>query len=176
METASKWTIEELKKYQWATLFSMHKGYICFILILDILSMIAAVTAFHYGYRILTAEFIIFILIIPLVIYLITMYRVKKNYKSSKFLQTTVTTFKFAEDRFEAISERGHSVIRYDDLYKVIETKTNFYLYISNNQALTVIKANCSDELVSFLKKLSKSKGKISDSRTAHGGESFSTS
>lgn len=152
METESKWTIEELKKYQWATLFSMHKGYICFILILDILSLIAAVSAFHYGYRFLTAELILFVIIMPILIYLITMYRMKKNYKSNKFLQNTVINLKFAEDQFDVVSDRGSSVIRYDDLYRVIETKTNFYLYISNNQALTVIKANCSDELISFLK------------------------
>ncbi|MBP3197670.1 MAG: hypothetical protein J6N21_11775 [Butyrivibrio sp.] len=29
-------------------------------------------------------------------------------------------------------------------MYKILETKTNFYLFISKNQALNIIKANCS--------------------------------
>ncbi|ETP72803.1 hypothetical protein UYO_1220 [Lachnospiraceae bacterium JC7] len=151
METRSKWTIEELKKYQFATLFKMHKAYVCFVSILDILLLIVAVASFHYGYNILAIESVVFAISLPLSIYIITIFRVKRNYSSSKFLQNTVTTFKFDEDRFEAITDRGSSVIAYADLYRILETKTNFYFFMSNNQALTVIKENCSPELISFL-------------------------
>lgn len=151
METKSKWTVEELMKYQWVTLFKLHKAYVCFVLVFDVLLLIIASVAFYNGYLFLGTESIIFAFILPLMIYIITLVRVKKNYRSSKFLQNTVTTLQFDHDQFEAITDRGSSVIRYDDLYRIIETKTNFYLFVSNCMALTVIKENCSNELISFL-------------------------
>ena len=59
---------------------------------------------------------------------------------------------RFAEDRFESVSDRGSAFVKYDEIYKILETDTNFYLFLSKNQALNIIKANCSGELISFLR------------------------
>jgi len=45
-------------------------------------------------------------------------------------------------------------VIRYEELYKIIETPTNFYLMLSPQHGSIVIKENCSDELLMFLDQL----------------------
>ena len=82
--------------------------------------------------------------------------KMNKAYNSNKLLQNNTTRFAFLEDRFETNSGRGSTVIKYDELYTVLETDTNFYLFISNKQAYNIIKSNCSEELIQFLKGLIK--------------------
>jgi hypothetical protein len=41
-----------------------------------------------------------------------------------------------------------------DELYRILETKTNFYLFLAKDQALNIIKANCSQELIEFLQSI----------------------
>ncbi|WP_026661836.1 YcxB family protein [Butyrivibrio proteoclasticus] len=150
-ETQSKWTIDELKKLNKATLIGMHKPYLAFVIALEVLFAGGIIVSAAISSAKLMAEFAALLIILPLSLYLITNIRIKKEYNSNKILQTTVTTFRFDEDKLESSSDRGSAFVKYDEIYKILETDTNFYLFLSKNQALNVIKANCSDELISFL-------------------------
>ena len=57
---------------------------------------------------------------------------------------------------FVSKTEKSESIVEYDKLYKIIETKTNFYLMIADNQGYIVSKANCSQELIDFIISLKK--------------------
>ena len=76
----------------------------------------------------------------------------KEYFKSNKVAQNSVINYTFEEDKIVIETERGSSFIKYDEVYKVYETKTNIYLFISNNQAYVIVKENCSDELTQFIK------------------------
>ncbi len=150
-ETQSQWTINELKKFNKATLIGMHKAYLALIIALEVIFAGGIIVSLIIGSVKLIFEFGIMLIILPLALYLITNFRIKKEYNTNKILQNTVTTFRFTEDKLETSSDRGNAFIKYDEIYKILETNTNFYLFISKNQALNVIKANCSEELTSFL-------------------------
>ncbi|WP_050008336.1 YcxB family protein [Butyrivibrio sp. WCE2006] len=152
-ETQSQWTIDELKKLNKATLIGMHKACLALIIVLEVVFVGGLIVSFVIGSIKLAFEFAIMLIGFPLALYLITNFRIRKEYNTNKILQNTVTTFRFAEDRFESVSDRGSAFVKYDEIYKILETDTNFYFFLSKNQALNIIKANCSDELISFLRK-----------------------
>ena len=45
----------------------------------------------------------------------------------------------------------GNIKVEYTKLYKVLETKENFYLLIGRNQGIIIEKRNCSDKLIQFI-------------------------
>ncbi len=150
-ETQSQWNEDELKKLNRAALLKLHKPYLAFIIFLEAVFVCGLVVSALIRSGTLMAEFAVLLVALPLVLVLVTNFRVKKEFRSSKLLQTTVSVFRFHEDRLESASDRGTAFVRYDELYRIVETKTNFYLFISKGQALNVIKANCSEELIAFL-------------------------
>ncbi len=157
-ETRSQWNIDELKKLNRTALFKLHKPYLAFIIFLEVVFVGGLIVSAFIRSGVLMAEFAVLLIALPLALVLVTNFRVKKEFRSSKLLQNTVTVFRFYEDRLESASDRGNSFVRYDELYRILETKTNFYLFISKGQALNVIKANCSEELIAFLHEKSRNR------------------
>ncbi len=80
--------------------------------------------------------------------------RAKKMYNSNKSLHNLELTYYFYEDYVIQESELGRTEFKYSDLYKIGESKTNFYLRDSRVSAMIIVKENCSDELCQFLRKL----------------------
>ena len=62
--------------------------------------------------------------------------------------------FEFYNDYCVYKCKLGETKIEYKDLYKIIETKTNFYLMIAKNQGIILKKENCNEELQKFVRKL----------------------
>ncbi|MBQ2430817.1 MAG: YcxB family protein, partial [Campylobacter sp.] len=86
---------------------------------------------------------------------------VKKTFYSHKLGVNQHSFFEFYDDyftektnEFNENSSSNFSKIKYEDLYKIVETKTNFYLFVGNILAFTIIKQNCSAELIEFLRKI----------------------
>lgn len=64
-------------------------------------------------------------------------------------------TYHFYSDRFQQICDTVISEpVRYYDLRKMIETKTNFYLIYGEREGCIIVKENCSPGLIQFLKNL----------------------
>ena len=155
-ETESYWNVEEIKKMNRAFLFKLNKWYLILVTVVELVILVLSVMCFMRGSAKFGFIYLSFLIIFPLLIVLRYNLMAKKAYNTNKLLQNNTTRFAFLEDRFEISSGRGNTVIRYDELYKVLETDTNFYLFISNQQAYNIIKANCSEELIQFLKGLIK--------------------
>lgn len=98
--------------------------------------------------------FIILAVLSPILVYVIISNNIKRSYFSNKTVQGTEITINFYDTYVEAISNIGVSKIEYKSLYKIIETKNNFYLMLSNLQGHIIIKNNCSPELINFLRKI----------------------
>ena len=86
--------------------------------------------------------------------YYANVYFVKKTFYSNKLSANQHSFFEFFEDYFTEKTHYNFAQIKYDDLYKITETKTNFYLFTGNILAFTIIKQNCSAQLIEFLRKI----------------------
>lgn len=92
----------------------------------------------------------------PLLLWGVFTRSVRKSFSSQKLLENRHIHYEFLEDRFIARSDISRAEIRYDLLYRIVETKTNFYLLLGPNQSFLVKKENCSGELTAFLGELRK--------------------
>lgn len=81
---------------------------------------------------------------------------VRKSFSSQKLLGNQHIRYEFLEDHFIVYTDTSRAEIRYPMLYRIIETKTNFYLLLGPNQSFVVKKENCSGELTGFLGELRK--------------------
>lgn len=101
---------------------------------------------------------VLFVLILgvgyPLLLYLAARASIRRAYRTTKISQNLTLNYTFEPERVIVKSTNGESQVRYEDLYKVIETSTHFYLMIGSNQAYIVVKANCDAALIAFLKGL----------------------
>jgi len=95
--------------------------------------------------------------------------KVKKSYDSDESLQEAVIKFKFFSEHVEIsdhYNNEGDDVLKtlkfeYDELDKIIRTKTNYYLTSiveADEATYFLVKENCSKELIDFVQELKKSK------------------
>ena len=80
--------------------------------------------------------------------------RVRQSYNSNKMLRNKEVKILFHKDAVEVKSQNSNGVVKYADLYKIIETKTNFYLMAAENQGTIIVKANCDKKLIDFIRNL----------------------
>lgn len=81
------------------------------------------------------------------------------KYHSNQFIQKNcLISFLFYDNYFEVLTNDSQSKIEYSMLYKVIETKTRFYIMLGREQAHFILKDNCSSQLIEFLEELKNNK------------------
>mgnify|MGYP003305682378 CR=1 FL=1 len=49
-------------------------------------------------------------------------------------------------------SDMGKVVLKDDEIYKLYETKTNFYILLNAKEVMIIVKENCSEELCEFIR------------------------
>ncbi len=157
--TKTKMTWDEYVKYSF-NVFFRKRG----VILLYLLSLLyAAFVAFATRWT-GPDKYVITVLIVLaalLILYpLILVAKSKSYYKSNGIINggDAETELRFYEDRFKSLCGENVSVLTYDKIYKIIETKTNFYIMISTSQGMVVVKSNCPDGLEDFLREL---KGRI---------------
>ena len=52
------------------------------------------------------------------------------------------------------------TTLKYSQIFRILETKTNFYLLTAENQGTIIVKKNCSPALIAFLKELKNDYGR----------------
>ena len=153
-ETKTVLTYDLYKKYNFEV---MKKSKLVVILIIYEVVMvalaIAAVVLKKYSFLI---EAIILFIIVPLLTYLVRVRAIKRLYNSCKTTINQEYVIRFYPDCLIKTSENSSATIKYNQIYKIIETKENFYIMISTNQGMPVVKNNCSPELIEFIRKLKK--------------------
>lgn len=153
--TKTAYTLEEYKKFNYALFSKQLKlpllfGF-AFLIWLSIL--IYCIAAKEY-YSLVTA-FVIVILIIVIIPVSLNK-SIKKTYYSNKMISKTVCEFEFYDKELVEKTPDGSMKVQYENLYKIIETKTNLYLMIAQNQGFIIVKENCTPELIEFIKRLKK--------------------
>ncbi len=71
---------------------------------------------------------------------------VNRLLKTDKRLLNTTCTYIFHNDYFEIKTSSGYNKTNYKDLYKWVETKNFYYLYINNRQAHIICKSDIKKE------------------------------
>jgi hypothetical protein len=83
--------------------------------------------------------------------------KIQKEKSSKKIQKEYITTFNFYKKLFRVKNQDGEAKIFYFKIYKVVETKTHFYIYISRDYAFIVSKKgfinSTPEEFSEFIKK-----------------------
>jgi len=119
-----------------------------------VLAILAIVLNFLKGNFDIVLLIIVFIIIYPIILSISLNMQIRKMYNSNKRINMLEETITFYDDYFECKSIHNYCKVLYNDIYKVCETKTNFYVFISDNQAFIIIKNNIDnvDSFVEFIK------------------------
>ena len=85
---------------------------------------------------------------------LIMTFKTKKAWNTNKAMHGMVNHYLLYEDRIEQVNSLGTVSVKYDQLYRIFENKSAFYLMVANNQGILIDKEKCSAELLKFLEEL----------------------
>lgn len=88
---------------------------------------------------------IVFIIIYPIILSITLNRQINKMYESNKRINMLEEKLMFYDKYFESKSSLNYCKVNYSDIYKICETKSNFYIFISDNQAFIIIKSNIKD-------------------------------
>ena len=151
-ETNTKYDFEEYKRFNYAIVSRINKmpAKVVAVIVLFLLLAYLYMNQSLYATSVLSMSALIF----PLIIIYSINSNIKKTYDSNKSMKGLKVKFEFYDSYCLYKSEMGEEKVEYKNLYKVIETKTNFYLMVAKNQGLMLVKNNCSDKLQEFLRKL----------------------
>ena len=149
-QTVTQISYEEYKKYAWVVGFDK-KAWIRLAVFELIILVLAAFTR--------NPLLIVFAAAYTAVIVLIQNRRIKKVYQSNKLLHDRMITFAFYDTYLIEKTELGSTRIGYDKLHKIIDTKTNIYLMIAENQGYVLKKSAFPAGLAAFLNDIRKRLG-----------------
>lgn len=83
-----------------------------------------------------------------------------KEFNSNKVYKERKIIYEFYSDSFQlkrkgfVLDEDRIATWFYTEIFKVVETDTNFYIMLSKGSGLIIIKENCTRELIDFLQAL----------------------
>ena len=80
--------------------------------------------------------------------------QMERDFKKIREAGGTRYNVRFYEDRLETQNDTLHGVHEYNKLYDVVENDSAFYIEIEKGHSVIILKKNCSDELIAFLRTL----------------------
>lgn len=98
----------------------------------------------------------VFTVAYPFALFFARKQAVKKTWQSNQIVQNQQIHNDFYADRVVQTSPMGTAVCPYDKLHNILENDRLICLMIANNQGLVIVKENCSEELIEFLRGLKK--------------------
>ena len=66
----------------------------------------------------------------------------------------------FYSDYLMTRTSGNETRLKYSEIYRILETKTNFYVLTAANQGTILVKKNCSPALIAFLRELKNEYGR----------------
>ncbi len=153
MNTKINLSLEEYMRFAF-TVQRQDRRYIRAKLIMMLVLLVIAVINFKGGNKQLGSILLIMVVALPMFLDIMMKKQVTKAYNDNANTQGINTSLTFYDNYYEGHSEIGDNKYLYEELYKIIETPTNFYLMLSPQHGSIVIKENCSEELLMFLDRL----------------------
>ena len=137
-------TIDEFKKFQKFYLNKFKSTIIPKIIMVVLALLVIIINIVKKDYD-LVGIVIVFVIVYPLMLNFALNMQIKKMYKSNKRINELEEFLYFYDNCLESKSKHNYCKVMYEDIYKVCETKSNFYIFVSDNQAFIVIKNNIKD-------------------------------
>ena len=147
-KTSIKYTFEEYKGFTKAIYRYVYKVHIMLLVIIVALLILFAITKNFMA--------ILAAVAFPLFFVYFMNREIKKVYESNRVLKDNFSVFDFYDKYFEQTNAVSHSVVKYSDIYKIVETDKNIYIMVAKNEGYILLKSNCSKELIEFLKSIKK--------------------
>ena len=150
--TSIIYTFEEYKRFNIKALFTRNR-----------IIRYIAIEAFIIVAAFLMSSFLLLVyaFIYPIILLLLPVFQnlhSKKVWNTNKSMQNMNVKYDFYNTYFIENDNNGETKLEYKKLYKIIETKTNFYLMISKNQGFLLNKSNFPKGLDDFLRNIKTSK------------------
>lgn len=148
----NKYTYEEHKKI---LLHSTHatsrikRSWLCTAIVI---TLFYAVTGYFIGYDVAFCGIAIGAALMAVVI----MVNIKKSFYEDKLMANKEETIRFYKDFLEAETTKSLFKLTYDNIKEIWETKTNFYITHGFSSKIIILKENCTDELIEFIRTLKK--------------------
>lgn len=159
--TQSVYTYEEYKRFNFAIMnFRQTLPILAVdIVLLVLMTITTSVMRTTYGYFYPVVRFFFFLAVALFVSYIFVLLAallgIKKTYESNKAMKRNpVSTVYFYNEYLTETNSKGVVNIAYADIYKIVETKTNFYIMLAKNNGIIIVKQNCTPELIIFLQNL----------------------
>lgn len=157
--TKTTYTLDEYMRYSTHISMKNKRFARTMILLAVTIVMLALLSFLNKSYGVATG-FVAGGLLFPFILTANFRSSVKRTYNSNALLRGAVCTFRFYEEHMAGDDPTGHAEYTYDKLFSIVETKTNFYIMISENQGSIVIKENCSPEMIAFIQEIKQKYGK----------------
>lgn len=153
-KTQTAYSFEEYSKYNEAVLLKQ-KSLKAVMIIIPVLYVLLMGAVFYSTREISTVFVVLFALLLSTAIFIASFKKtIKKTYYSNKAITSCVADFEFYDNYVREITQNGETKLEYSKIYKIIETKTNFYIMASVNQGFIIVKGNCPDGLIDFIKSI----------------------
>lgn len=153
-KTQTAYSFEEYSKYNEAVLLKQ-KSLKAVMIIIPVLYVLLMGAVFYSTREISTVFVVLFALLLSTAIFIASFKKtIKKTYYSNKAITSCVADFEFYNNYVREITQNGETKLEYSKIYKIIETKTNFYIMASVNQGFIIVKGNCPDGLIDFIKSI----------------------
>ena len=134
-------TMNEFKKFQKFYLNKFKNTIIPKIIMIVLALLVIIINIIKQDYK-LVGIVIVFVILYPIVLNFAINRQIKKMYTSNKRINELEEILYFYDTYLESKSKQNYCRVMYEDIYKVCETKSNFYIFLSDNQAFIVIKDN----------------------------------
>lgn len=148
----TKYTFEEYKKFNYAITTVINKMHVKTVIVVLMFVLLAYMYMKQSMYA--TTIMLLCAAIFPFLFYITINNNIMKTYNSNKAMKDLDVEFEFYKDYCLYRCKLGETKLEYKDLYKIIETKTNFYLMLAKNQGIIIKKENCNEDLQKFIKEL----------------------
>ena len=94
----------------------------------------------------LTGFLALFTVLYPVVLWFACRGRARRAWGSNTVLQNAVIHYTFTEGGVEITGANGEQHLDYGQIYRLVETKTNIYLMIADNQGYIIRRDACTEE------------------------------
>lgn len=146
-------TEEEYLRYADAVTASRKQSKVLIIILSVLLLMLSAVW-FWMGRIIMGGIVLVAAVSYPIWFRAARRKQLKRIFASGKSGRALTNQLRFYENHLVTENEDGKKDFPYSAFTDILETPTNFYLMLAANSGIIVTKANCTEELVSFLQEM----------------------
>ena len=147
-QTHVELTMEEYKRYHNAL---RGRQLIALVLVAEVLFLLLGLI---YQDWITWVILFIAMVLLPLILKYSLNRQLLGEYRSNQFQRGQRSEIFFYPDHLEKRAVSSILQVQYRQIYRIVETKTNFYIMLSRNQGIIIVKANCLPELIGFLTQL----------------------